>query len=327
MKRLFLLTAALLAIAGCAASEPATGSRSADGHRKVPLADPFILLYDGIYYAYGTGAEEGIEVWTSRDLTRWEKAQGGASTGLALHRTDVWGERLFWAPEVYRLKNKFYMYFTAEEHICVATSDSPLGPFVQQEKKPMIPDERCIDNTLFIDDDGRAYMYFDRFNDGLNIWVAEMEDDYVTIKKETMHPCVHVSQEWEQVWPRVNEGCFVIEQNGTYFLTYSANSYESPFYGIGCATADSPLGPWTKYDRNPLLQNPGELVGVGHSAMFRDKRGRLKIVFHAHKSKEAIHPRAMYISDVRFRSRQGRHTMEISPEYTTPRAFETAGDN
>ena len=318
MKRLFLLIPTLFAIACCTASGP----RSVDAPVKIPLADPFILLYDGVYYAYGTGAETGIEVWTSCNLVSWKRAEGGARDGLALYRGDVWGDKWFWAPEVYRLKDKFYMYFTAEEHICVATSDSPLGPFVQREKAPMIPGERCIDNTLFIDDDGRAYMYFDKFNDGLNIWVVEMEDDYVTMKKGTMRPCIHVSQAWEEVWPRVNEGCFVIRQNGTYYMTYSANSYESPFYGIGCATADSPLGPWTKYDHNPLLQNPGELVGVGHSAMFRDKAGNLKVVFHAHKSKDSIHPREMYISDVRFRLQQGRSLMEIAPEYATPRIAE-----
>ena len=311
MKRLFLLIAALLATVGAM-------SRPADNLRKVPLADPFILLYDEVYYAYGTGAESGIEVWIPRDMVSWERAEGGAPDGLALHREDVWGDKWFWAPEVYRLKDKFYMYFSAEEHICVAVSDSPLGPFVQHEKKPLIADEKCIDNTLFIDDDGRAYMYFDRFNDGLNIWAVEMEDDYVTMKKETMRPCIHVSQAWEEVWPRVNEGCFVIRHDGTYYMTYSGNGYESPYYGIGCATADSPLGPWTKYDHNPLLQNPGDLVGVGHSAMFRDKAGNLKIVFHAHKSREAIHPREMYISDVRFRCRQGRCLMEIDPGYTTP---------
>ena len=122
---------------------------AAQNLRKVPLADPFILLYDGVYYAYGTGAGSGIEVWTSRDLSTWERAKGNARDGLALHRTDVWGEKWFWAPEVYRLNDKFYMYFTAEEHICVATSDSPLGPFVQETRQPMIADEKCIDNTLF----------------------------------------------------------------------------------------------------------------------------------------------------------------------------------
>ena len=66
-------------------------------------------------------------------------------------------------------------------------------------------------------------------------------------------------------------------------MSYSANSYESPFYGVGCATATDLMGTWTKYDENPLLQKPGKLVGVGHSAMFTDKAGKLRIVYHAQK--------------------------------------------
>ena len=210
------------------------------------------------------------------------------------------------------------MFFSAQSHVCVAVSDSPLGPFVQKEKKPMIEGEKCIDNTLFIDDDGRKYMYFDRFNDGLNIWMCELENDLLRIKPGTMQKCIHVSQEWETVWPRVNEGCFVIKHNGIYYMTYSANSYESPNYGVGCATADSPAGPWTKYGHNPLLQFPGDLVGVGHSAMFKDKTGRLRIVFHAHNSKEKIHPRNMFISNVMFRYRDGAYMMEIDKKYMVP---------
>jgi glycoside hydrolase family 43 protein len=149
--------------------------------------------------------------------------------------------------------------------------------------------------------------------------VAELEKDLMTIKKETMHPCIHVSQEWEEVWPRVNEGPFVIKRNGLYYMTYSANSYESPFYGIGCATATDLMGTWTKYEENPLLQKPGELVGVGHSATFTDKAGKLRIVFHAHKDKSSIHPRAMYISDVSFEKVDGVDRMRISKDYMTPK--------
>src|SRR5690606_15988297 len=127
----------------------------------------------------------------------------------------------------------------------------------------------------------------------------------------------HVSQPWEEVWPRVNEGAFVVKHKDLYYMTYSANSYESPFYGIGFATAKSPAGPWTKYSGNPILQKPQDLAGVGHSAMFRDKAGKLKIVFHAHHSKERIHPRAMYISDVRF-SDDPVPVMQISKEIMRP---------
>lgn len=289
-------------------------NRSVGEQFRVALADPFIMLYDGLYYAYGTGAENGIAVYTSGDLKAWKK-----ESTLALHKDNSWGDRWFWAPEVYYIKekNKFFMYYSANEHICVATSDSPFGPFVQQEQKPMMENEKCIDNTLFIDDDGTPYMYFDRFNDGLNIWVAELEDDLMTIKEPTLTKCINVSQEWEKVWPRVNEGCFVVKHKGIYYMTYSANSYESPFYGIGFATASSPKGPWTKYENNPILQKPEDLVGVGHSAMFHDKKGKLKIVFHAHRSKESIHPRDMYIADVEF-TQEKMPVMKITGKILRP---------
>jgi len=299
-----------------AASEQDEQSRE-ETKSLVPLADPYILLYDDIYYAYGTGSENGIEVMTSDDLKVWKRA-ANAERGLALHKDDSYGERWFWAPEVYYVNGKFYMYYSADEHMCVATSESPLGPFRQEEQKPMLEGEKTIDNSLFIDDDGTPYLFFDRFNDGLNIWVAELEEDLITIKKETMHPSIHVSQEWETVWPRVNEGSFVIKHNDVYYMTYSANSYESPFYGIGCATAKSVTGEWVKYPHNPLLQKPGDLVGVGHSSMFRDKNGEWKIVFHAHQSNAEIHPRNMYLSSVYFENVNGVDQLIIDPDYDTP---------
>ncbi|MFV0593372.1 MAG: glycoside hydrolase family 43 protein [Draconibacterium sp.] len=283
----------------------------------VALGDPFIMLYKGKYYAYGTAAKDGIKVFVSDDLKNWE-IPAAARNGLALYKDDVYADQKFWAPEVYFVNGRFYMYFSADLHICVATSDSPTGPFVQEKKAPMIENEKCIDNSLFIDDDGRAYLFFDRFNDGLNIWLAGLEDDLMTIKFETMTKCINVSQSWEEVWPRVNEGSFVVKHNDTYYMTYSANSYESQFYGIGLATSSDITGPWVKYDNNPIWQKSGDLVGVGHSAMFTDKKGKLRIVFHAHNSKSEIHPRLMYISTVDFVMEEGREVMKISPDYLKP---------
>lgn len=295
MKILNILTALLFSFGFVSCQN--NGKINQEKVEAISLGDPFIMLHENVYYAYGTHAKDGIEVYTSGDLVHWEKAGS-----LALHQKDSWGERWFWAPEVYYIKekNKFFMYYSADEHICVATSNSPLGPFVQDEKQPMIADEKCIDNSLFIDDDGKPYLYFDRFNDGLNIWVAELEEDLKTIKLPTLTKCINVSQSWEEVHPRVNEGAFVTKYEGIYYMTYSGNSYESPFYGVGYATAASPVGPWTKYDKNPILQKPDTLVGVGHSAMFKDKEGQLRIVFHAHNNQEKIHPRHMYIASVRF---------------------------
>ncbi len=102
----------------------------------VPLGDPFILLYEGKYYAYGTHASDGIAVFVSDDLKTWNVPKE-AKNGLALNKDDVYGDHWFWAPEVYFVNGLFYMYFSANEHICVATSKSPLGPFKQKIKKPM----------------------------------------------------------------------------------------------------------------------------------------------------------------------------------------------
>jgi len=263
----------------------------------VLLGDPNILLHDGIYYAYGTNAADGIEVYTSEDLHTWHK-----SPNLALHKKDTWASRWFWAPEVYYVaeKNKFFMYFTAEEHIGVATSDSPLGPFTQDVKEPMWTDQNAIDNSLFIDEDGTPYLYFVRFTDGSVVWVAELEKDLKTIKKETLKQCINTSQGWENIQGRINEGPFVVKHQGIYYMTYSANHFESPYYGVGYATSNSPTGPWTKYAGNPILQKPADLIGVGHHSLFRDKEGNLKMVFHAHYSQQTVLPRVMYITDVSF---------------------------
>ena len=63
------------------------------------------------------------------------------------------------------------------------------------------------------------------------------------------------------------------------------------------------------------MQKPGSLQGVGHSATFRDKKGRLRIVYHAHKDKEHIHPRGMYIGKVYFEKVDGIDRMRINKEY------------
>jgi beta-xylosidase len=281
---------------------------------KVLLGDPFIMYHQGTYYAYGTFAPDGIVVYTSKDLKTWHAPQ----QRLALHKDDTWGNRWFWAPEVYYVKGKFYMYYSADEHICVATSDSPTGPFRQAVKQPMLPAEKAIDNSLFMDDDGKAYLFFDRFNDGLNVWMAELEDNLTEIREETLRKCISVSQAWEEVLPRVNEGSFVFKHKGHYYMTYSGNGYTSPFYGIGFAVADSLTGQWVKYEGNPIYQNVGALTGIGHSAMFHDRHGRMKIAFHSHQSKAAVHPRIMHISSVKFKKIDNRWMPVISPKYFTP---------
>lgn len=260
----------------------------------VPLADPYVLVHDGLYYMYGTNVGTGFDVYYSKDLKSWVRA-----SELSLSHADSYGESMFWAPEVYYVEKekKFYMYYSTEEHICVATSDSPLGPFRQEEHRP-IREEKGIDSSVFFDEDGRAYLYFVRFNDGNVIWCAQLEDNLKDIKEETLTQCLTAEEPWELVLPKVVEGPSVFRRDGVYYLVYSANAFTSPDYAVGFATSDSPFGPWKKYEGNPIFHRYEGLYGVGHGAPFRDKEGHERYVFHAHHSKTEIHPREAYIVDM-----------------------------
>ena len=70
----------------------------------VPLGDPFILLHNGTYYAYGTHSDEGIEVYISDNLKTWKYK------GLALNKKDSWADRWFWAPEVYEVPHVYFVW-------------------------------------------------------------------------------------------------------------------------------------------------------------------------------------------------------------------------
>lgn len=266
---------------------------------KLPIADPYVLYWKGKYYAYGTRVN-GFETYVSEDLKHWKRNEV-----KALSPENSWGARWYWAPEVYYVKSKnlFYMFYSVDEHICVATSTSPEGPFIQSVKTPIVADEKGIDTSFFIDDDGIPYLYYVRFTDGNVIWVAEMNDDLTGIKKETLTKCISVTDSWEKKQAKVAEGPSVLKKGNTYYLIYSANHYESKDYAVGYATASSPKGPWKKYSGNPILRRDKEaakslgLVGTGHGAPFECADGSYKYIFHAHASESSVGSRTSYISN------------------------------
>lgn len=285
---------ALTSCQSCSSEYKDVNEITVDGADKpLPLADPFVMLQGDTYYAYGTHSDDGIEVYTSNDLLTWKYE------GLALDKKDSWGDRWFWAPEVIEKNGKFYMFYSADEHICIATADAPQGPFRQAVKQP-VWDEKSIDTSLFIDDDGTPYLYFVRFTDGNVIWVAQMNDDLASFKRETLMECVKVGEPWELAQDKpakVAEGPSIVKKDGVYYLVYSANHFESKNYGVGYATASNPMGPWKKYEGNPILQRADGLAGTGHGAPFRCKDGSWKYIFHAHWNTEKVQPRLSYIKD------------------------------
>ena len=279
-------------------------AKAEGGKSQVPLADPYILLDGDTYYAYGTNDANGIRCYTSDDLRVWKYE------GLALNKTNTTETQWFWAPEVYHVKGKYIMYYSANEHLFAATADSPKGPFMQvgsYQMENLISNEKCIDSHVFFDvksnGDTIAYIFFVRFTDGNCIWQAKLGDDFITPVAGTLRKCFAATQSWELKLGKVNEGPNVIKYRNTYYLTYSGNDYRSQDYAVGYATTTNiASGTWTKYASNPILRRWDDLVGTGHHSLFYDKDGNLRIVFHAHNDTASVQTRRMYIGTMKFQS-------------------------
>ncbi|MET0299787.1 MAG: glycoside hydrolase family 43 protein, partial [Flavitalea sp.] len=234
------------------------------------VADPFILKVDQTYYLYGTddkNAGGGFPVYTSTDMIHWSGPAGKAAGGLALAKGESFGTKGFWAPMVVTYKGMFYMYYTADEKIAVATSESPLGPFRQTTFQPIIGGTtKEIDPHVFIDENGQKFIYFARLINGNRTYGAELNDDMQTVKETTIVECISYSQAWEvtsgKEWP-VTEAPAMIKNQQKYYLFYTGNDFRSPAYNVGFAVSDSPLGPFKKFDHNPIIKQDQVVQGTG----------------------------------------------------------------
>jgi GH43 family beta-xylosidase len=81
---------------------------------------------------------------------------------------------------------------------------------------------------------------------------------------------------------RWEEGSTTFEHAGRYYLTYSANNWQSPFYGVGYAVADNPLGPYKKAAANPILSQDPQIgmYGPGHGSLAFSPDGREAFYVH-----------------------------------------------
>lgn len=227
-------------------------------------ADPTIFRDDdGTYYLYGTGSNSsmGFMTYHSDDLNEWN-GPAGSNSGFCLTKETSYGDNGFWAPQVVKRSGVYYMFYTANEQIAVATATSPAGPFTQTEKKMIEAPCRTIDPFVLFDNDGKAYLYHVRLQDGNRIFVAELTDDLMSIKEETAKECITATLAWENTenasWS-VTEGPTVLHIDDTYYMFYSANDFRNIDYAVGVATAKSPFGPWEKADK-PIIHRSN----IGH---------------------------------------------------------------
>ncbi len=273
-------------------------------------ADPCVILAGDTYYLYCTSensdefagsrsfytrqedGSDGIFAYSSNDLKHWKKL------GLCLNSRDVTGERWFWSPDVSYHGGKYYMIYTADEHIAAAVSESPEGPFVQPGKQ-WLREEPSIDGHLFEDDDGTVYLYYVRLHGGNLIYVAKMADDLLSIDTDYDICVIKAELDWETADGNIVESPWMIKHNGLYYLTYSANHTRSADYCVGCAVSESPLGPFRKYGK-PILHGAGELRGTGGQGFFTAKDGTLVCVYHCHNSPGHMKPRRICVNTAGF---------------------------
>jgi hypothetical protein len=94
--------------------------------------------------------------------------------------------------------------------------------------------------------------------DGYMIGVATAPHPLGPWKKHGTEPLLRVGEKGS--WDDGFVACpaALKEQEKTYYMWYSADWPCS----VGLATADSPLGPWTKYEKNPVIEDFGYVGGV-----------------------------------------------------------------
>jgi beta-xylosidase len=243
-------------------------------------ADPDVIEHQGKYYMYATSHGRGYDVYVSSNLVNWR------NEGLAFD--DPRGGA--WAPDLFhnaRGDGKFYLYYTDDntdsngrrtrprhKQIGVAIADSPLGPF--KDKKTFVVD--AIDAHMFEDTDGKLYFYYADISNGFRIMGQAMSDPLTPIGKpvEILKP----TEPWEMASGHVTEGPFLLKHGDTYYLMYSGSGADSPYYAIGYATASSPLGPFTKYAKNPIAKRTETVIGPGHHCVVTGPDGDLWMLYH-----------------------------------------------
>ncbi len=232
------------------------------------LADPTVILHQGVYYLYATGEVpkyDGTRVWTSTNLVDWQR-------GPVVFRP---GTTNVWAPDVWRdpESGRFYLYYTANLTVGVAESEGPLGPFIQRRKFF----DQALDAHLFRDDDGRLYLYYVQLA-GFRITVQRMAEP--TEPEGEPKVILQPESEWEKRAGAVTEGPWMIKRDGRYYLLYSGSGADTPEYAVGYATADHPEGPFTRAPHNPIIRRSDGLFGPGHGCATQDASGQWWHIYH-----------------------------------------------
>jgi len=236
-------------------------------------ADPVITLFKDNYYLFSTN-QWGY--WYSSDMLHWNFV----SRKFLKPYHHVYDELC--APAVLAMGDTLMVIGSTY------TQDFPLWMSTNPTKddwKEAIDSFKvgAWDPGLFLDDDGRMYIYFGSSNTYPTYGQEIDRKTFQPIGERQellhLHPDIHG---WERFGEYSDntflnpfiEGSEMDKHNGKYYLQYGAPGTEFSGYGDGVYVSDHPLGPFTYQSHNPFSYKPGGFArGAGHGATYQDKFG------------------------------------------------------
>lgn len=260
-------------------------------------ADPAPMVYNDTVFLYTTHDEDDAEgfkmqdwlLYTSTDMVNW--TDHGVVASL---KSFDWVKRDngAWAEQVVERNGKFYMYCPIHGNgIGVLVSDSPYGPFKDPLGKPLVWQKEHwddIDPTVFIDEDGQAYMYWGN----PNCYYVKLNEDMISYSGDIV--------KLKETPEHYQEGPWFYKRNGHYYLAFASTCCPE---GIGYAMSDSPTGPWkTKgYIMRPTERTRGNHPGImdykGKLYVFGLNYDLLKLETNTHYERRSVSVAEMHYNE------------------------------
>ncbi|MEZ5044509.1 MAG: family 43 glycosylhydrolase [Saprospiraceae bacterium] len=232
-------------------------------------ADPAVVNFKGKYYMFVTRSHG---YWVSDDMSNW-----------SFIRPQSWYFNGCNAPAVAVKGNSLIVLGDPSGAGAVIETDNPeLGDWKTNYAVINVP-HGVQDPDLFVDDDGKVYLYEESSNT-YPIHGIELDayDHYVPIGKQTdLFSLVPEEHGWERfgqdhrsdIKPFI-EGPWMVKHKDTYYLEYGAPGTQWNVYADGVYTSKHPLGPFTYAPYNPIAYKPGGfLKGSGHGSTVKDNNG------------------------------------------------------
>lgn len=219
-------------------------------------------------------------LWSTTDMVNWTAHGAVASLQDFKWRTRENGA---WAIQTVKRGGKYYLYAPLHGHgIGVLVADSPYGPFKDPLGKPLVWQRQNwddIDPTVFVDDDGQAYMYWGN----PRTYYALLNDDMISLKGE-IHKLDYKIEHYQ-------EGPWFYKRGGKYYLHYATTCCPE---ALGYAMSDSPTGPWVSkgYVMRPTGRCRGNHPGVadykGHTYIFGQNYDLMHLETQEHHERRSV---------------------------------------